>query len=216
MGTYNTNRKEDTRLEKLVNEYLDKKLFNREDSFFKKVKWVDDPDLQISGVDIILDAPDLGIENGLVDIKSAVKYSNKYLGTYALECSFIGKNGLEKVGWLIDKTKTTQYYLLLYPRSQKYYTDMQTPDDIDYIEYYLVDRNKILNYLSSRGYDKQRIMETVCDMRRDFIPGDKGLNEDSTDPAFRFYLTGTLAEQPVNVVISRSVYDKISILHDKI
>lgn len=216
MGSYNTNRQEDTRLEGIVNDYLDKKLFNREDSYFKKVEWVNDQDRQVSGIDIILDAPELGIEHGLVDIKSAVKYSNKYLATYALECSFIGRNGMERIGWLIDKNKTTQYYLLLYPRSQKYYTDMKSADDIDYIEYYLVERDKILNYLESKGYSKQRIMETVADMRRDYFDGDKGLNEDTCDPNFRFYLTGTLAEQPVNVVIKREIYDKISILHDKI
>jgi len=213
-----SNRKEDTRLEKLVNEYLDKKLFNREDSYFKKVEWVNDQQRQISGIDIILTSPELGIENGLVDIKSAVKYSNTYLSTYALECSSKDRRGVEKIGWLIDDDKTTQYYLLLYPRSQKYYTEMQTVDDIEYIEYYLVERKKILNYLESKGYGKQRILEVVDGLRKDFgyMSGEKGLNEDSTDPNFRFYLTGYLAEQPINVVIKRNVYDRISILHDRI
>jgi hypothetical protein len=211
---YNTNRKEDTRLEHLVNDYLDQHLFNK--GYFSDVEWVKDKKGQLEGADIILNCPSLGIENARVDIKSAVKYSNKYLGTYALECGFIGRQGDEKIGWLIDEDKKTDYYLLLYPKSQKYYTDMQTVDDIESIEYYLVARDKVLNYLKRKGFSKDIIKETVGSMRDEYNGFTKGLVRESGDDGFFFYLTGNLAEQPVNVVIKRSVYDKISVLHETV
>lgn len=212
---YNTNRSEDSRLEKLVNDYLDQYLFNRPETKFNTVEWVTDKERQIAGADIILTSPELNLENAIVDIKSAVKYSNKTLGTYALELAFIDKRGDDKEGWLTDKNKNTQYYLLLYPKSQKYYTEMKTVDDIDSIEYYLVERDKILSYLGGRGYGREEIADTVALMRENYDGASKNLIRESQygKDGFFFCLTGYLAEQPINIVIKRYVYDRLSTLH---
>lgn len=207
-----TNRKEDSRLEGIVNDYLSQKLFGH-DKYFMNIEWVTDKERQIQGADIIMTCPELGIDHAMVDIKSAVKYSNKYLGTYALECSSLDRRGEEKVGWLIDEDKKTEYYLLLYPKSTKYYTDMKEAKDIDSIEYYLVKRDKILDYLKNNGFSKEQIFETVDSMRDEYDGYSKGVARESGNFNFFFYLTGTLAEQPVNVVIKRWVYDKLSLLH---
>ena len=212
---YNTNRNEDSRLEKLVNDYLDKYLFNRPETKFNTVEWVTDKERQIAGADIILTSQELNLKDAVVDIKSAVKYSNKPLGTYALELAFIDRRGDDKEGWLTDKNKNTQYYPLLYPKSDKYYTNMKTIDDIDSIEYYLVDRQKILNYLNSKGYGREEITDTVAFMREDYDGVSKNLIRESEhyNDGFFFCLTGHLAEQPINVVIKRYVYDRLSVLH---
>lgn len=215
-----SNREEDARLEGIVNDFLDKYFFNQD---FEKVQWVKDKKEQTSGVDVYLTSEKFKLDNAKVDIKSAVKYSTRYLPTYALEVSFINKWGEDCQGWLVNDKLVTEYYLLLYPRSQKYYEEMQVADDIDYIEYYLVKKTDIMDFLNSRGYDKERLKEVSDGMREEYIqevrkgngdPGTLRWNSDSQN--FYFTLSGTLAEEPVNVVIKRQVYEHYSRAKGKI
>ena len=116
-----SNRVQDARLEGIVNDFLDKYFFN---DGFEKVQWVTDRKKQISGIDIVLSSKKFGVEDANVDAKSAVKYSDRDLGTYSLELSFINKNGVESTGWFVNDGLSTEYYFLLYPRSKKHYTEM--------------------------------------------------------------------------------------------
>lgn len=211
---YKTNRKEDTRLELIVNEFLDDYFLSKE---FDATRWVVEKEEQLSGVDIYLTSEKHGLNEAKVDIKSAVKYSNCYLSTFSLELSFIGYRGGEKTGWFLNDSLETEYYLLLYPRSQKYYTDMIFKDDIDYIDYYLVKKDDLMKFFKSRGYDKERLLEVSNEMREEFAEkgGDK-IIRDSGSENFHFTLSGRLAEQPVNIVVKRQVYEKYATMKGRI
>ena len=209
---YNTMRSEDSRLEGVVNEFLDKYFLNN----FESATWVKDRAAQIKGVDIILDSSALGLQNAMVDIKSAVKYSDRYLGTYSLELSFIGRGYKERTGWFINDELDTEYYLLLYPRSEKHYTDIKTVDDIDYVDYYLVGKDGLKKFFLSRGYDKERFLDVCASMREELGDGNRKLTWDSDSENFHFSLTGYLAEQPINVVVKRQVYEKYAALKGRI
>jgi hypothetical protein len=208
-----TNRREDTRLEGIVNEFLDCYFFKD----FDEVKWVSDKETQLKGIDIFLTDEEHNLDVAKVDIKSAVKYSNRYLGTFSLELSFLGWHGEERTGWFVNNNLETEYYLFLYPRSEKYYTEMVSKDDIDYIDYYLVKKEDIMKFLISRGYDKERLLDVVKDMRDECIKGgwDK-LTRESGSENFHFTLSGRLAEQPVNIVMSRQVYDRYATMKGRI
>ena len=147
---YKTNRKEDSRLELIVNEFLDDYFYTKE---FDKARWVVEKEEQLKGIDVYLTSEKQGLNEAKVDVKSAVKYSNRYLPTFSLELSFIGYRGGEKIGWFLNDELETEYYLLLYPRSEKYYTEMIFKDDIDYIDYYLVKKDDLMKFFNSRGYD---------------------------------------------------------------
>lgn len=209
---YNTMRSEDSRLEGIVNEFLDKYFLNT----FDDVHWVKDKDTQVKGVDILLTSSTLGLHDAQVDIKSAVKYSDRYLGTYSLELSFIGRGYKERTGWFINDELDTEYYLLLYPRSQKHYTDIKTVDDIDYVDYYLVKKEDLKKFFISRGYDKERFLDVCAEMREELGDSNRKLTWDSDSENFHFSLTGYLAEKPINVVVKRQVYEKYATLKGRI
>ena len=157
---YKTNRKEDTRLELIVNEFLDDYFLSKE---FDATRWVVEKEEQLSGVDIYLTSEKHGLNEAKVDIKSAVKYSNCYLSTFSLELSFIGYRGGEKTGWFLNDSLETEYYLLLYPRSQKYYTDMIFKDDIDYIIYKFT--LLINQYNWGKGQDFLETLADICERK---------------------------------------------------
>ena len=205
-------RNEDTRLEGIVNEFLDKYYLSQ----FDKAEWVKSRDVQVKGVDIILTSEKLGLDNVNVDIKSAVKYSDRYLATYSLELSFIGRGYKERTGWFINDELYTEYYLLLYPRSEKHYTDIQTVDDIDYIDYYLVKKDDLKKFFASRGYDKERLLDVCASMREELGDSNRKIIRESDSENFHFSLTGYLAEQPINVVVKRQVYEKYATSKGKI
>ena len=209
----NSNRSEDARLEGIVNEFLNKYYFNEG---FEEVRWATEKRDQVAGIDVFLTSEKLGLDNAKVDIKSAVKYSDRYLGTYSLELSFIGRQYKEKIGWFINDELETEYYLLLYPKSTKHYTDIKTVDDIDNIEYYLVKKEALKDFFKSRGYDKERLLDVCANMREELGNGNNKLTWDSDSANFHFSLTGYLAEQPINAVVKRQVYDKYAIMKGKI
>ena len=211
---YNSNRKEDSRLEKIVNEFLDDNFISKE---FDVSTWVNDRDIQLSGIDIYLTSGKHGLNEAKVDVKSAVTCSTHYLPTFSLELSFIGRQGGEKIGWFLNDELETEYYLLIYPRSQKYYTKMETKDDIDYIDYYLVKKDDLVKFFESRGYGKERLKKVSDGMRAEYgkTGGDK-LSWDSDSENFHFVLSGKLAEKPVNAVVKRQVYEKYAIMKGRI
>lgn len=211
---YKSNRKEDSRLEIVVNEFLDDYFISKE---FDKSRWVVDKEGQLKGVDIYLTSERKGLNEAKVDIKSAVTCSTRYLPTFSLELSFIGRQGGEKTGWFLNDELDTEYYLLIYPRSQKYYTEMELKDDIDYIDYYLVKKDDLVKFFESRGYDKERLKKVSDDMREEYAKtGGNKLSWDSDSENFHFVLSGKLAEKPVNAVVKRQVYEKYAIMKGRI
>lgn len=208
---YNTNRSEDKRLEGITNEFLEKYYIPKMD----EAEWVNDRDRQVRGVDIILTSAADGLDHAKTDIKSAVKYSDRYLPTYSLELSFINKGLKEQTGWLLDDRLETEYYLLLYPHSGKHYTDIKTVDDIDYIDYYLVKKEDILRFLLSRGYGKEELLDVSASMREEYDGGSKLIRESKSEN-FHFSLSGNMPEKPINVVVKRRVYDRYAIKKGRI
>lgn len=211
---YNSNRKEDSRLELIVNEFLDDYFYSKE---FDKAKWVIEKEEQLKGIDVYLTSEKHGLNEAKVDVKSAVTCSTRYLPTFSLELSFIGRRGGEKIGWFLNEDLDTEYCLLIYPRSQKYYTEMELKDDIDYIDYYLVKKSDLVKFFESRGYDKERLKKVSDEMRAEYAKtgGDK-LSWDSDSENFHFVLSGKLAEKPVNAVVKRQVYEKYAIMKGRI
>ncbi len=91
--------------EKLLAPYLDAKYAELNLSFER----VDNLKLQKKGVDLIYN------HNGklfFIDEKAQLDYINKSLPTFIFELSYL-KNGVEKMGWLLDKDKITTHYFLL-------------------------------------------------------------------------------------------------------
>ena len=211
-----SNRKNDMVVEREIASFLNENLYSNEDLFIEFAR-TDELDEQISGSDLLLSTKDGRLNRSIVDEKVAAKYANINLNTFSLELSFIGRDGKKRCGWLLDNTKKTEYYLFGWILSadipligeKKYDTDKITKDNIKSLEWALVKKDDIINFLKDNGWTLEKLS------RQDENIREKGFikNYDFVDGvAFRYSKT-ILPEKPINVLLKKETYINISTLH---
>lgn len=149
-----TNRKNDSNAEQELGKFLDEYCYPHL-QFRPDMHWTRSSDPinlndQYAGIDGFLS---FNSANGVreirtIDEKAALQYLNKNLPTFALELSFLERNGIAPhPGWLIDEQKKTDYYLFMWPNAQVDPKTEQTPalnaikkDDFTFIDASLVSR----------------------------------------------------------------------------
>ena len=144
----------------------------------------------------------------IVDEKSQGHYVNKDLPTFAFEVQYLGGKKQLKTGWLVDEGKETQYYLLIWIRANK--SRGFKLEDITYLDCILLDRQKIIHQLTDHGVDFSRISETCDIIRRE---GKKGKQKDFDYRQSYFFLTKTLVEELINIVVRKNVLSELSDVH---
>lgn len=181
--------KRDLHKEQLLGNYLDK-IYKKLHLNFERVT---DINLQHHGVDLLYPKNDAVY----IDEKAQLNYLNKSLPTFTFELSYL-KNGDQKLGWLLDDSKLTTHYFLI--------TGIYPVDETDLTKGYKsckiisVDRNKLLNYLETKGLSKKRLLQYDADLR-DFK--DKKMKNsieelDSKKEGLLYY-SPHLAEEPINL-----------------
>lgn len=86
-----------------------------------------------------------------------------------------------------------------------------TKNDITWLEYALVKRSDILQYLDSQGYSINALKQKDAQIRATCV--DKGPIDKTKDKEFYFYFSPQLGECPINIVIKKDVYIRLSVLH---
>ena len=211
-----SNRKYDMAVEREIAAFLDEHLYSNKEIFTEFAR-TDGYDEQIRGSDLILSLHDKKIDRVIVDEKVAARYANTNLNTFSLELSFIGKNGKKLCGWFIDSSKSTQYYLfgwilkadIEYDKEKKRYdTDSITKDNIIEFEWCLVSRQKIADFLESKGWtldmlakQDEIIRERGCVKTLDFV----------NDVSFRY--SEKYIEKPINILLKKQTYINLSECH---
>ena len=191
-------RKEDERCADIVSRFLDKNFYNGVKDFQR----IEDVQRQVKGIDVIFNFKD---KNYVCDEKAAIRYINKGLGTFSLELSFIDRGGNIHDGWLLDENKVNNSFLFIWiDKADK--DILFHESEIKELEIALVDRDKIIRYLESLGWDADKLL----------IKGEK-MRDDETEYGGNIYKHGCkfvcsrhLVEQPVNVLLSRDILKKIS------
>ena len=206
MATSNL-RSRDMKVEREIARFLDKHLYSQ--SVFTKAKRTDDLEHQLCGSDIIISIPSSNISDAVVDEKAQTQYINRPLPTFAFELSFISSSNSIIEGWFTDMAKSTEYYLLIWISKCKKEWNI-TAEDIEELDYALVSRKKIHEYLAQFGYNKEQLQEKARKIRTNGIDGqiDKGNNH-----PYWFYFTTRLAEQPINIVIRKNLLLQLADRH---
>jgi hypothetical protein len=151
---------------------------------------------QYQGIDLILTKEG---KNHYIDEKAQLDYLNNELPTFAFEISYL-KNGIEKFGWLFDKTKLTQKYFLItgiYLNNPKNINEGFK--DCNIIS---VDRIKLLNLLESKNLDfnsTTKINSRIRSSKEEKGIEIKELNK-NTEGRF-YYSKSNKSEQPINLVL---------------
>lgn len=216
----------DMAVESEIAKYLGKHLYS--DSVFESAKRVFDASSQQAGKDIIISSSKLGLDNVIVDEKSSSHHvNNKKLHTFAFELSYYkqGKDGQYTIlteGWLSSPQKVTDYYMLVWPSAQeekiiKYRFDGEdypyfTMDDITKLDYALVSRRAIREYLTRQGFDDRWLGITMTTIRKQAVAERKRYFK-KRFLKLMFSCSNRLNERPVNVLIEKSELFKMAILH---
>lgn len=202
----NSYRGRDMHVERVIAQYLDEHLYN--DGRFTRHDRTDGREEQLKGSDIIISVPSLGIKDAIVDEKAITHYMTRQLPTFALELSFLSQSGNVVEGWLTDTEKVTEYYLMMWPLATKPWTiEIQ---DIKSIEYMLVKRSDILQWLVSQGYTLDKLKEKANVIRETIT--ENGAIDKVNGKDFWFFLTTKLAECPINVVIRKKIYESLALM----
>lgn len=202
-----SNRAYDMSTERTIIDVLESKLYPEICS--EPVLHYDDKENQLKGKDCDLVFNDLKASS--VDVKCAHDYVRTdilegSLPSFAFELSFFN-GGKERQGWLYDTSKETQYYLLswIWARKEKYIG----PDDILKLECCLVERQRILYFLATRGLYPGNAAEINRMIRRSDKDGKHGIGDIrqnypdvDMEGGFHFYYSKDgKAEKPINVII---------------
>lgn len=210
------NRKKDMAVEREIAAFLDEHLYNNKELFTEFAR-TDALIEQITGSDLILSTVDGKLNRSVVDEKVASRYANTKLDTFSLELSFLGKNGLKRCGWLLDESKKTEYYLFGWileadipylPDKKRYDTNLISKDNIKRLQWALVKRSDIVKFLESKGWTLERLSKQDKKIREQQEVKTK---EFVDEISFRF--SQSYIEQPINVLLKRDTYVKLSKLN---
>ena len=187
---------------------------------------------QLEGKDTILRFTDPR-KHIYIDEKCALTYINKYLRTFAFEIIEKNKYGKYQDGWLIDENKKTDYYAICWLKGKTLYDEnglelkgynddnnkeiykyieRMKPSDLTRVEMFLIKKEKLLSVLENEYHLTKKTMRDNAYKFVKEMQGkkDKGPKNIPNNDKMFYYYTGSKAEQPVNLVIKRSLLKKIA------
>ena len=213
------NRKNDSKAEREIAAFLDKHLYSDKELFTEFAR-TDDFDEQIRGSDVILSLHSKKLDRIIVDEKVAVRYANANLDTFSLELSFINKADKKTIGWFLDSSKATQYYLLgwIVKADIPYLEDKKkwdvysiTRDNIKELDWALVSRQKIAKFLEGKGWTLDKLGRQDTKIREN---GGVATKEFIDDVSFRY--SPMYVEKPINILLKKKTYMEIADCSGKI
>ena len=207
----------DKKIEFEVEKYCDTHLYGN-GIFFRRCS---NRDLQKSGIDGYLSIPSLGIDKAPADEKVGIHYVNRPISTYLMELSQITSAGNEVDGWFLSNESKTEYYILMYlwasvPGQYReddrkivdYEWALINRNNIGLVEYYIVSKRDIMKYLDDCGFPEERLRRGV-----NYLRNNPSVDKVETQYGFKFVISRSFRECPVNVCINKSIYNRICLLH---
>ena len=205
-------RERDMCVEQAFAKFLDVSLYNHR--IFSEKCRTTTKEKQLRGIDITVSISDLNLKEIYIDEKAQLdkKYIGHPLPTFAFELSFINKLGKIQDGWLIDKQKYTQYYLLNWIIDADNKNNL-TYKDFNETSFCLIEKNKLLKYLSDKKYDREALKTKAELIRKE---GNFGKIDKKESNDFYFYYSKHLKEQPINLIIKKELLICLSVFYGEI
>ena len=198
-------RKTDERCADIVTAFLEKHFYTTKTTDYHHVT---NKEEQVKGIDSIFT---LNGFNYHCDEKAAIRYVNKHLYTFSLELSFINRANQIQTGWLLDTNKINDSFLFVWIDKAKR-DILESVNDIQELEFALVKRTAIVDYLESIGWNIKRL-----EVKQDYI---RNNTDESMGNLYRnkckFSYSPGLVEKPINILLSRDTYLSIADFHEKI
>ncbi|MBQ8806402.1 MAG: hypothetical protein IJZ68_08115 [Bacteroidaceae bacterium] len=178
---------------------------------------VEDTERQFKGIDVIVHYEKY---DDNVDVKSqaSAKYINSPVPTFVLECLFTNQAKKEQIGWWLDENLLTDSYLCVWVHAAKTNSRglIDSPDDIIDIEIMLVDKLPLQEYIESKGYTHEALLNRARWMRKIGIHAQASVLDEQPDDEMWLTYSPQLAEKPVNLVIKKRVLKKFATRHARV
>jgi hypothetical protein len=198
-----TLRKQDSKSEQVISDFLDLYFYPKH---FPKFKRVFDKETQLLGIDT-----EVVFNDGITryfDEKSAIHYINKNIPTFAFEIDFRLFDGELVEGWFFDRNKKTDYYLLSWITALK--TNNFIVNDVTNLEVLVIRRKKLIDALDKLGITEKKIKAIGSEIRN---KNEIGVSYKNPNNPCYFYLTNHLSENPLNLIIKKNFLSLHSELH---
>lgn len=193
-----TTREYDEHCEKVMGEFLDKYFYN--ENIEGTITRVKDRKLQVKGVDVVIDDGDVKF---YIDEKAAIRYVG--LKTFALELSFINRQGDINTGWLLDNKKINDYFLFVWINELNG-TEIKDISSIKNVDVALVSKSSIFSHLISLGWTKNNLLEKDHRIRNN---EDEYMGNILRDKC-KFSFSNHLVEKPINILLPKETYMEIA------
>lgn len=193
-----TTREYDEHCEKVMGEFLDKYFYN--ENIEGTITRVKDRKLQVKGVDVVIDDGDVKF---YIDEKAAIRYVG--LKTFALELSFINRQGDVNTGWLLDNTKINDYFLFVWINELNG-TEIKDISSIKNVDVALVSKISIFRHLNSLGWTKNNLLEKDHRIRNN----DNEYMGNILRDKCKFSFSNHLVEKPINILLPKETYMEIA------
>lgn len=193
-----TTREYDEHCEKVMGEFLDKYFYN--ENIEGTITRVKDRKLQVKGVDVVIDDGDAKF---YIDEKAAIRYVG--LKTFALELSFINRQGDVNTGWLLDNKKINDYFLFVWINELNG-TEIKDISSIKNVDVALVSKISIFRHLNSLGWTKNNLLEKDHRIRNN----DNEYMGNILRDKCKFSFSNHLIEKPINILLPKETYMEIA------
>lgn len=193
-----TTREYDEHCEKVMGEFLDKYFYN--ENIEGTITRIKDRRLQVKGVDVVIDDGDVKF---YIDEKAAIRYVG--LKTFALELSFINRQGDINTGWLLDNTKINDYFLFVWINELNG-TEIKDISSIKNVDVALVSKASIFRHLNSLGWNKNNLLEKDHRIRNN----DNEYMGNILKDKCKFSFSNHLVEKPINILLPKETYMEIA------
>jgi len=193
-----SNRPIDHQQEKYVTEFVNKYFFSK---LSKNVIVVDDNDLQLSGVDMI-------INDKYYDLKAQTNYINDPRPTFILELLFFSKQGEKRCGWFMNESLKTNYYVFIWiPNARtNQYGRLTSAEDIEEAEIMIIDRQKLHDYIFSI-ISLEDMRKTVTELLH------TGERYKNVIDGVKYCYSTQLDERPICLVVSKELLKTTAVYH---
>lgn len=149
----------------------------------------------------------------VVDEKAQLYYVNKDLPTFAFELEYLSRKKELKTGWLIDKDKITDYYLLIWisaDESKYKESEKLRCEDITSLDCIIINRYMLLNHLLSNNLYLRHVPDICTQIRNGNISGKQNALDDEN---YYFHWNNTLPESSINIIIYKNKLKDLADVH---
>ncbi len=182
-STFKSDLRKEQRLSEFVDTIYSKFLKNYHFERISNIKQ------QLAGIDVNFTHKASG-HTYHIDEKAQLDYLNEDLPTFAFELSYL-KEGKEKIGWLFDTKKRTDFYALVTAL-------FEDEGEFSSCKVTLVNRQKLISMLSEFGFNAEKLQNYKS------LNGHGKIELEGLHPKTQGYLyhsKNNKAEQPLNLIL---------------